>query len=179
MIAYASIVAHHAARRSPENRLSMSPTLASTPQVRGCTCFKLRRLTRRVTQHYDRELAPAGLRVTQFSLLSALAARDAVPMSELADMLDLDRTTLTRNVAPLEARGFVEIGPGADARSRTARITAAGRAAREAALPRWRRAQATVTNVLGAGRVASLHDLLDEALGALRSAESDVAGARS
>jgi DNA-binding MarR family transcriptional regulator len=144
--------------------------------VRGCTCFKLRRLTRRVTQHYDRELAPAGLRVTQFSLLSALAAREAVPMAELADMLDLDRTTLTRNVAPLEARGLVEIGPGSDARSRTARITPTGRAAREAALPHWRRAQSTVTGLVGSERLALLHDLLDEALGVVRSAADDVAG---
>ncbi|MCU0896559.1 MAG: MarR family winged helix-turn-helix transcriptional regulator [Burkholderiales bacterium] len=144
--------------------------------MRGCTCFKLRRLTRRVTQHYDRELAPAGLRVTQFSLLSALAAREAVPMAELADMLDLDRTTLTRNVAPLEARGLVEIGPGSDARSRTARITPTGRAAREAALPHWRRAQSTVTGLVGSERLALLHDLLDEALGVVRSAADDVAG---
>jgi DNA-binding MarR family transcriptional regulator len=157
----------------------MAPNPESTRQVRGCTCFKLRRLTRRVTQHYDRELAPAGLRVTQFSLLSALAARAEVPMTELADMLDLDRTTLTRNVAPLEARGFVEIAPGRDARSRTARITAAGRAAREVALPHWRRAQSAVTDLLGAERVASLHALLDASLDAVRDADDDALEAGS
>ncbi len=97
-------------------------------------------------------------------------------MAELADMLDLDRTTLTRNVAPLEARGLVEIGPGSDARSRTARITPTGRAAREAALPHWRRAQSTVTGLVGSERLALLHDLLDEALGVVRSAADDVAG---
>lgn len=147
----------------------------SARPARGCTCFKLRRLTRRVTQHYDRELAPAGLRVTQFSLLSALAARGEVPMSELADMLDLDRTTLTRNVAPLEARGYLEIVAGRDARSRAAQITAAGRAARENALPHWRRAQTALTDLLGASRVASLHALLDTSLDAVRSAGGDMA----
>jgi DNA-binding MarR family transcriptional regulator len=94
-------------------------------------------------------------------------------MSELADLLDLDRTTLTRNVAPLEARGLVEIGPGEDARSRTARITEAGRAAREAALPHWRRAQMAVMTLLGAERLASLHALLDDVLGVVRDAGGD------
>jgi DNA-binding MarR family transcriptional regulator len=141
--------------------------------VSGCTCFKLRRLTRRVTQHYDRALAPAGLRVTQFSLLSALArdSRDGIPMSELADMLDLERTTLTRNVAPLAERRWVEVVGGADARSRDVRITAAGRAAREEAIPHWRAAQEGLVQLLGKGRTALLHELLDDTLGRVRSGD--------
>jgi DNA-binding MarR family transcriptional regulator len=141
--------------------------------VSGCTCFKLRRLTRRVTQHYDRALAPAGLRVTQFSLLSALArdSRSCIPMSELADLLDLERTTLTRNVAPLVERGWVEVVGGVDARSRDARITPAGRAAREAAVPHWRSAQDSLVQLLGRDLTAMLHGLLDDTLGRVRSGD--------
>jgi len=149
------------------------PPPVASPRVSGCTCFRLRRLTRRVTQHYDRALAPAGLRVTQFSLLSALErdARGSVPMRELAPLLDLERTTLTRNVAPLVERGWVEVIGGADARSRDVRITAAGRAARAAALPYWRAAQDGLVQLLGKGRTALLHELLDETLGRVRSGD--------
>lgn len=153
---------------------SSPPAAADAPiRIGGCTCFKLRRLTRRVTQHYDRALAPAGLRVTQFSLLSALARdpRTGIPMSELADLLDLERTTLTRNVAPLAERGWVEVVGGADARSRDVRITPAGRAAREAAIPLWRAAQDGLVQLLGRGRTAMLHELLDDTLGRVRSGD--------
>jgi DNA-binding MarR family transcriptional regulator len=156
------------------------PSSPATARVSGCTCFKLRRLTRRVTQHYDRALAPAGLRVTQFSLLSALASdsRNGIPMSELADMLDLERTTLTRNVAPLVERRWVEVVGGADARSRDVRITAPGRAAREDAIPHWRAAQEGLVQLLGKGRTALLHELLDDTLGRVRSGDLQAAPRR-
>lgn len=156
---------------SPKSSTAAPP--AATPRVSGCTCFRLRRLTRRVTQHYDRALAPAGLRVTQFSLLSALErdVRGSIPMSELATLLDLERTTLTRNVAPLVERGWVEVIGGADARSRDVRITTDGRAARAAAIPYWRAAQDGLEQLLGKGRTAILHELLDDTLGRVRSGD--------
>jgi DNA-binding MarR family transcriptional regulator len=92
-------------------------------------------------------------------------------MTELADLLDLERTTLTRNVAPLAAHGWVEVIGGADLRSRDVRITPAGRAARGAAIPHWRAAQDDLVQVLGKGRAALLHELLDDTLGRVRSGD--------
>lgn len=84
--------------------------------VTGCTCFRLRKLTRRLTQHYDAYLAPTGLRLTQYSLLANLARGGPATMSALADLLEMDRTTLTRNLKPLVQSGFVAVGAGSDGR---------------------------------------------------------------
>src|SRR6266446_1125194 len=83
-----------------------------------CTCLALRRITRRVTQRFDEWLAPAGLRCTQFSVLGMLHAPEEVSVSALAEKLDIDRTTLTRNLLLLAERRLVAVGDGADARSR-------------------------------------------------------------
>lgn len=139
--------------------------------MRGCTCNKLRRLTRRVTAVYDHALAGVGLRVTQYSLLSHLRgyrdefARTGRPIAQLAEALDLDRTTLTRNLKPLVAAGWVEIEAGTDdARQRLVCITSDGRAVLEAARVHWRRAQEEVTATIGAADAARLHQMLDDYL---------------
>ena len=87
-----------------------------------CTCLNLRRITRKVTQRYDEWLAPSGLRATQFSLLGILHAPGEVSISGLAERMDIDRTTLTRNLQLLE-QGLVAIGTGSDPRSRTVSVT--------------------------------------------------------
>src|SRR4051812_39261828 len=79
------------------------------PAVAGCTCMRLRRASRRITQIYDELLAPAGLTVTQFGLLANLRAC-ALSIGALASRLGMDPTTLTRNLRPLQARGLAEIG---------------------------------------------------------------------
>jgi DNA-binding transcriptional ArsR family regulator len=91
-----------------------------------CACFNLRRAARAVTQLYDHTLAPSGLRATQVTLLVALAKAGPVPFTRLASALGMDRTTLTRNLAPLERDGFVTQSPGADRRVKLVRITDAG-----------------------------------------------------
>ncbi len=136
--------------------------------VRGCTANKLRRLTRRVTQHYDHVLAAAGLRVTQFSLLQQLANAGPLPMSALAAHLEMDRTTLTRNLGPLVASGWVALSPGEDARVREVSIAPKGVAVLERARVLWRAAQDGINRRLGAGQVAALHALLDDSLARLR-----------
>ena len=80
---------------------SNSSASSETQSISGCTCFKLRRLTRRVTAVYDRALAAAGIRVTQYSVLGHVRRLKGASISELADALDMDRTTLTRNLKPL------------------------------------------------------------------------------
>ena len=134
------------------------------PAISGCTCNRLRKLTRRITQHYDAHLAPAGLRVTQYSLLAQLSSAGPATMSALAELLDMDRTTLTRNLKPLVDGGLVEVDTGADARERLVGITDAGREARRAAHEHWRRAQDELNRALGVGQVGELHALLEGAL---------------
>ena len=134
----------------------------------ACTCFRLRSLTRRVTQLYDRALAPSGLTVTQYSLLAHALRRDAAPtLSELAQQLFTDRTTLTRNLKPLADAGLVKVGDGADARSKAVRVTAKGRSAFQAAQPLWKEAQARLSAQAGRPRLAALHGLIEELLHAL------------
>jgi DNA-binding MarR family transcriptional regulator len=107
-----------------------------------CNCSVLRRASRRITQFYDTKLAAAGLRITQFAILALLAGRGELAVNELAANLELDRTTSGKNLRPLARSGLVKIAPSAtDRRSRKVRLTAKGRSAYDAALPRWREAQ--------------------------------------
>ncbi|HSD52908.1 MAG TPA: MarR family winged helix-turn-helix transcriptional regulator [Burkholderiales bacterium] len=132
--------------------------------ITGCTCDRLRKLTRRITQHYDARLAPAGLRVTQYSLLAKVGRSGPVAMSALAELLEMDRTTLTRNLKPLADSGLVVVSTGRDARARVVTMTPAGHAAFSAAREHWRRAQDEVNRALGAEQVAALHGALENSL---------------
>lgn len=128
-----------------------------------CTCFRLRGATRRLTRRYDRALRPAGIRINQYSVLAHLARDGDRSMTGLARALATDRTTLTRNLGPLEAAGWVDVSDGPDLRTRSVSITAAGRAKFEQAMPLWREAQRAVKRALGPGDLALLHDLLGRA----------------
>jgi len=140
----------------------------------GCTCFKLRSLNRRVTAVYDRTLAAAGMRVTQYSLLGQLRRLGSASMCALADALDMDRTTLTRNLKPLLEAGWVQIGPSEeDARVRAVRLTSAGEAQFQAARAHWRRAQSELTAAIGEADLAALHNLIDRCLPLLRPADGE------
>jgi DNA-binding MarR family transcriptional regulator len=152
----------------------LSASMAAALPPRGCTCSKLRRLTRRLTAVYDRELAAVGLRVTQYSLLATLhcEAGAGMPIGELADRMDMDRTTLTRNLKPLIKHDWAElVSAGHDARVRLARITTAGSAALQAAKPHWKRAQLEINRTLGDATVAGLHQWLDAVTPAFRPPE--------
>lgn len=149
---------------SPSNQ-SSNLALADVQAVASqCTCLNLRRITRRVTQRFDEWLAPAGLRCTQFSLLGMLHAPGDVSVSALAEKLDIDRTTLTRNLQLLSDRRLVSIVDGPDARSRTVMLTPQGRQTFARALPLWRKAQDEVNARLGDQDVARLHDALQRSL---------------
>lgn len=142
---------------------------AATP--RGCTNFKLRQLLRGVSRLYDAELARAGLKTTQFSLLSHLAGLGPIAPGELARRMGMDPSTLTRNVKLLIGQGWVSQGPGADTRSRSLALTAAGRATLAAAKAHWKRAQLTLNERLGTDQVAALHLLIDGAIARLLAPE--------
>ncbi len=126
--------------------------LAGVEAARACVCFNFRKAARAVTQLYDAALEPSGLRATQFSLLAALHLAGAVTISRLARGMVMDRTTLTRNLKPIEKQGFIEIVKGEDRRTRAVRLTPLGRDALALALPRWQRVQTDVTGTMGEGR---------------------------
>lgn len=121
-----------------------------------CAAFNLRRASRLVTQAFDRELRPTGLKVTQFSLLvSALVTQNLI-LHKLARVLGMDRTTLSRNLRLLEKKGLVRLQPGEDKRQVLARVTDEGREVLEQAIPLWEKAQDKITAVLGDERWAQL-----------------------
>lgn len=115
---------------------------------RSCTCSALRRASRAVTQHYEASFRGTGLRATQFTLLATLTETGPLPLSALATMLGLERTTLTRNLGPLEKKGYVSSVADDDQRVRRITITKKGKAAALAALDAWKQAQSTVGEVL-------------------------------
>lgn len=129
-----------------------------------CVCVNLRRATRALTQLYDSALAEAGVKVTQFSLLRAVERHEPAAITVLAEDLDLDRTTLARNVLPLQRDGFVTLAAGADQRVTEVRLTAKGRKAIAAALPLWEQVQDDIAQKLGRGRVDQLREIAAAAL---------------
>ena len=149
-----------AARRSDQSN-------GSDLRPRGCTNFRLRQLTRRISQHYDIELAKVGLKTTQYSLLSHVLKLGPVRPGDLAQAMTLDASTLTRNLQPLVAAGWVRVDAGDDGRSRSVTITEAGRAKQAEGYRRWRAAQDGINEQLGAERVVALHTLVDECLATL------------
>src|SRR6266446_513903 len=97
------------------------------PKPEVCNCLALREATRHVTQFYDRLLASSGLRTTQFSILIRLRLEGPMTINALAKSLVTDRTTLGRNILPLEREGLIEIVPDSvDRRSKVVRLTEAG-----------------------------------------------------
>jgi DNA-binding MarR family transcriptional regulator len=139
----------------------------------GCSSFKLRQLSRRVSQHFDHVVASAGLKTTQYSLLSHVIRLEPVQPGDLAQQMDMDASTLTRNLQPLVAQGWVTTGPGLDGRSRFIRATEAGRAKRSEAQREWKRAQVALNQRLGVYTVARLHAVIDECLALLREPSGD------
>lgn len=146
---------------------------ADPNRPRGCTCFRLRRTARSVTKLYDAHLAPAGLTLTQYSLISTLARAfpDAPPtVHEFSAMLNMDRTTMTRTLKPLIAARLVKLAAGEDRRRKEVQLTPAGREMFARAKPLWRAAQDEMLARLGQPRVAELHKLLDDSFQILESA---------
>jgi DNA-binding MarR family transcriptional regulator len=131
-----------------------------------CICVNLRRASRAISQLYDEAMAASGLKVTQFSLLRAIERNEPVAITALADDMELDRTTLARNLAPLERDRLLTRSAGRDQRVTEVRLTAAGRAAIARALPLWEAAQAKVKQHLGSEKLAQLRAITEQAAAA-------------
>jgi DNA-binding MarR family transcriptional regulator len=132
-------------------------TMATCQHVaRQCACFNLRKASRAVTQLYDDALRETGLRVTQLTLLVATYLRGEVAISRMAEDLVMDRTTLTRNLKPLEAQRLVTIRAGADRREKLVKLTGLGTTKLASAFLPWERAQRRVIEGLGTSRFDSM-----------------------
>ncbi len=142
----------------------MNTLLPVRPSPADCTCFRVRSAARRVTQIYSKHLAPTGLRISQFSLLGFVTAQGPVTITELADLLATDRTTLTRNLRPLLSSGVVERATAADKRRHELVATPAGRALFKRALPLWAAAEQEVRTAMGAKLTADLHGALERSM---------------
>jgi DNA-binding MarR family transcriptional regulator len=129
---------------------------ACTEMIDLCACEALRRASRSVTAHYQAALAAPGVRPAQLPILVAVRLHGRVPVTALADRLGLERTTLTRNLALLEATGLVRIEDDDDRRVRLVVLTAAGREVLEPAYEAWRAAQARLAEAFGPERLQGL-----------------------
>jgi DNA-binding MarR family transcriptional regulator len=125
-------------------------------QFRACACFNVRKAARLVTQQYDEMLQGTGLRATQLSILVVIALKGPITMSELAKVLVMDQTTLTRNLTPLEKQGLVQRVPGTDRRTRSVSLTPKGVTTVVNALPLWKQAQTKVLRTFGQTRFERL-----------------------
>jgi DNA-binding MarR family transcriptional regulator len=114
-----------------------------------CACLNARKAARLLSQLYDAALRPVGVRSTQLPLLATLGLRGPLTLSELADAVVIDRTTLTRSLLPLEQHGWVRSTPGDDLRMREISLTPRGREVLRRAIPLWQQAQTRVMTSLG------------------------------
>jgi DNA-binding MarR family transcriptional regulator len=132
--------------------------------VENCACFNVRRISRVITQFFDAEMRRHGIRPTQTPILGALQAKDGWGMAELSVWLGMERTTLVRNLRPLQRDGLVRAKGGGRGGHVELEITEKGRAALAKTLPAWRSAQDKVVAILGKERwSAIIRDLEDVA----------------
>lgn len=134
-----------------------------------CCCFNLRKVTRAITQFFDRHLEPARVRATQFTLLVELANASGKTLTEMAEDLVMDRTTLTRNLKPLDKAGLITNIPLSDKRSKGYALTEKGREVLEKGLPLWRSAQDQIVSQMGSERYQRLVGELGHLKGATAS----------
>ena len=127
----------------------------------NCTCLNLRMAARRMTQVYNRAFRPIGLRATQFTLISAIEEEGPVSITVLADKLAMDRTTLTRDLKPLEREGLVKIRQGKDRRIRLLELSDTGRLKRDQGIPIWESLQLGVLDQMGKKKWRNLMRSLD------------------
>lgn len=133
----------------------------------GCTNLKIRQLDRMVTRHYDRHIAQTGLKNTQYALLSYVVKLGPIRPSDLAKRMQMEPSTLTRNMQPMVAQGWLKIGAGGDARSRLVEVTELGQLKQVEVQRAWKEAQLALNALLGVNRVAALHELLDACIDCL------------
>ena len=137
-------------------------------EMSACTCANLRKAARVVTQAYDAALQPVGLKATQLTLLATLANRGDMPLTRLAEALVMDRTTLTRNLKPLDRQGLIRIEQEADQRVRKVTLTDTGARVLKQAQPLWEHVQSQIHEKLGQRKWSTLLNGLSATVAAVR-----------
>jgi DNA-binding MarR family transcriptional regulator len=131
-----------------------------------CTCFNLRKASRIVTQYFDDSMRSIGLRGTQFTLLANAFAYSPITVTRMAEIMVTDRTTLGRNLLPMEKRGLIKVGPGDDRRTRIVQITDAGEKKLEEAYPVWKKTQENIKQKIGSQNwstmISNISNLVDQ-----------------
>ncbi|ACV63557.1 transcriptional regulator, MarR family [Desulfofarcimen acetoxidans DSM 771] len=140
----------------PDNSAKENLREISKETGKKCVCFNLRKASRLLSQIYDQALKPAHLKVTQFSLLMAIAGREDITIGKLARPLGMDRTTLSRNARILEKKGLLIIEDGEDRRQQSIRLTEDGASALRKALPLWEGIQESLSSELGEEKMKTL-----------------------
>ncbi len=125
-----------------------------------CSCFNLRKATRAITQCFDHALEPIGIRATQFTLLVTMASVSARTLTEMASILVMDRTTLTRNLKPLEKMGLIQSVAPRDKRSKAYALTERGRDILNRSVPIWEEIQKKVVSGLTPDRFDQLLNII-------------------
>ncbi len=132
-----------------------------TPTTADCNCFAVRSAARHVTQLYDQFLAPSGLRANQFSILAKLDRLGPMTINMLAEAMVTDRTTLARNLKPLQRDGLINIEASpSDRRAKELHLTKTGMKRLDEARKAWSQAQSRFEHTFGARRTANLRDML-------------------
>ncbi len=129
----------------------------STDVAGACACHKMREAARKITRKYNSALKPAGIKITQFTMLSAVGLKEGATLTEISTYLGMDRTTLSRNLGLLERQALIEIYDDGYGRARSAKLTDKGVTVMETALPLWRRAQKSLRQNLGDQIWAQVH----------------------
>ena len=130
----------------------------------NCIAVRLRLLNRVVTNFYDDALRPLGLKVSQLNILIVTAKLGLARPAQVCEILQLEASTLSRNVKPLRAHGWLEVVPDGDARAQPFRLTRSGQRLIAKAVPSWEKAQRQATELLGEKGIG----LLDRAARKLR-----------
>src|ERR1700676_2935683 len=150
------------ATRTPVSSIEdLKMTVDTLPSAEACNCFAVREAARHVTQSYDQFLAPTGLRTTQFAILARLNRKGPSTINALANEMVTDRTTLGRNILPLERDGLIRIEPAAsDRRAKELHLTESGEKRVQAGIKAWSQAQARFETKFGSKRAAELRAML-------------------
>lgn len=135
-------------------------TAQSTPLDTPCNLFYLRRAARAVSKQYGAAMKDSDVEATQFSVLFILSRAGALSITELANKMGLDRTSMSRNLSPLQTHGYISVSDTGTSRAREVTITQAGTAALQELMPMWRKAQAEFVEHLGEADTALLIELL-------------------
>jgi DNA-binding MarR family transcriptional regulator len=152
---------------APVVHIHTMPKELDLSAAENCVCFNLRWVTRAVTQFYDAEMRRHGIRPTQGTILSSLMAKDSWNMAELSDWLGMERTTLVRNLHPLQRDGLVHTKGGGRGKLVELAITSKGRKQMEKLRPAWKSAQRAAVKTLGEKRWSAILSDLETAASAL------------